>query len=141
MNKGKVLLTGHRGYIGSVMGPRLVKAGYDVVGLDTVYYGEDCSFTNEDDGITDIGLDIRDITSENIQGFDTIIHLAALSNDPLGSLQDKLTYDINHYASVRLAQMAKEAGVSMVGLALDLLTPIVVGGVLLLSHLLKREEW
>ena len=112
MSKGKVLLTGHRGYIGSVMGPRLVKAGYDVVGLDTVYYGEDCSFTNEDDGITDIGLDIRDIKAENIQGFDTIIHLAALSNDPLGSLRDDLTYDINHYASVRLANMAKEAGAS-----------------------------
>ena len=112
MNKGKVLLTGHRGYIGSVMGPRLLKIGYQVVGLDTVYYGEECAFGSDLEPMPGMGRDLRDVSAQDLQGFDTVIHLAALSNDPLGNLREELTYDINHLASVRLARLAKEAGVS-----------------------------
>ena len=111
MSKCRVLLTGHHGYIGSVMGPRLLDAGYQVVGLDTIYYDEGCAFAPDRESIPAIGKDIRDITAEDIQGFDTLIHLAALSNDPLGNLKGQLTYDINQDASVRLAQLAKESGV------------------------------
>ena len=111
MSKGKILLTGHMGYIGSVMGPRLVNAGYEVVGLDTVFYGDECTFLPDDASIPNIRKDIRDVTAEDVQGFDAVIHLAALSNDPLSNLEETLTYDINQHASVRLAKLAKEAGV------------------------------
>lgn len=111
MKKGKVLLTGHHGYIGSVMGPKLLQAGYDVVGLDTVFYGEECAFIPDAAQVPDMGKDIRDVTARDMQGFDTLIHLAALSNDPLGNLKDELTYDINHLASVGLARLAKESGI------------------------------
>ncbi len=112
MSKGKVLLTGNFGYIGSVMGPYLAEHGYDVVGLDTVYYGEECTFVPGGDPIPIILKDIRDLNVEDLKGFDSVIHLAALSNDPLSSFKADLTYDINHHASVHLAQLAKEAGVS-----------------------------
>ena len=94
------------------MGPYLVSHGYDVTGIDTVYYGEECTFVPGGESIPIILKDIRDITTEDLKGFDFVIHLAALSNDPLGSLKSDLTYDINHYASVRLAEKSKEAGIS-----------------------------
>lgn len=93
------------------MGPWMINAGYDVVGLDTVFYDEDCGFSADAGLMTEVHKDIRDLTTEDVQGFDTIIHLAALSNDPLGNLEDDLTYDINLHASVHLAELAKEAGV------------------------------
>lgn len=117
---GKILLTGNRGYIGSVMGPILKAEGYDVVGLDTVYYGEECTFVADQTTIPTVPTlptlptvqkDIRDLTSEDLQGFDAVIHLAALSNDPLSNLRPELTYEINLRASVNLARLAKEAGV------------------------------
>ena len=111
MNRGKVLLTGHQGYIGSVMGPRLLDAGYQVIGLDTVYYGDECAFSPDQAPIPNIRKDIRDLVPGDIQGFDTIIHLAALSNDPLSSLREEWTYDVNHLASVHLARLAKDSGV------------------------------
>ena len=111
MIKGRVLLTGNKGYIGSVMGPRLLDAGYQVVGLDTAYYGDKCAFSIDPVSIPTIKKDIRDLSVEDVQGFDVLIHLAALSNDPLGSLREELTLDINHHASVRLARLAKAAGV------------------------------
>jgi len=110
MSKGNVLLTGHQGYIGSVMGPRLMARGYQVVGLDTVYYGEDCAFVPDQETIPTTQKDIRDLTAGDLTGFDTVIHLAALSNDPLGNLKEQLTYDINLEASTRLARLAKESG-------------------------------
>ncbi len=109
--KGKVLLTGHRGYIGSVMGPILQSRGYEVVGLDTVYYGEECALVPDQATIPTIGKDIRDVTLDDLLGCEAVVHLAALSNDPLGSLRDEWTYDINFHASVRLARLAKESGV------------------------------
>ena len=111
MSKGRVLLTGNQGYIGSVMGPRFLDAGYEVVGLDTGYYGDQCAFGLHQASVPTIAKDIRDVAAEDLQGFDTIVHLAALSNDPLGDLQENLTYDINHHASVRLARLAKTSGV------------------------------
>ena len=111
MSDGKILLTGHLGYIGSVMGPRLVARGYDVVGLDTNYYGQECTFVEDETVLPAIEKDIRDLTLADMRGFDTVIHLAALSNDPLSNLREELTYDINHLASVRLARLAMAAGI------------------------------
>ena len=106
----KVLLTGHRGYIGVEMVPALRAAGHEVVGLDTGLY-DDCDFDGAPDEIPGIGVDLRDVSAAHCRGFDAVIHLGALSNDPLGDLNKQLTYDINLHASVRLARAAKEAGV------------------------------
>ncbi len=105
----KILLTGHKGYIGSVAGPMLQAAGHDVVGLDTDLYGN-CDFGNELKAIPEILKDLRDLTRSDLVGFDAVVHFAALSNDPVGNLDPQLTYDINHLASVHLASLAKQAG-------------------------------
>jgi len=106
----KVLVTGHRGYIGVEMLPEVRKAGHDVVGLDTGLYDE-CDFMSPPDEAPNLNVDLRDVTAAHLKGFDAVIHLAALSNDPLGDLNRELTYDINQHASLRLARAAKEAGV------------------------------
>lgn len=107
----RVLLTGHHGYIGSVLASMLVQAGYETVGLDTdLYLGSTYGqWTGED--IPSIRKDIRDIDEDDLQGFDAVLHLAGLSNDPLGDLDPNLTEEINHQASVRLASLAKNVGV------------------------------
>ena len=105
----RVLLTGHKGYIGAVAGPLLRAAGHDVVGLDTDLYAG-CNF-DELETVPEVRKDLRDVTLDDLEGFEAVVHLAALSNDPLGNLDSQLTYDINHLASVRLARLAKEAGV------------------------------
>jgi len=105
----RVLLTGHKGYIGAVAGPLFRAAGHDVVGLDSDLYAG-CNF-GELEEIPEVRKDLRDITLGDLQGSEAVVHLAALSNDPLGNLDSQLTYDINHIASVRLARLAKEAGV------------------------------
>lgn len=107
----RVLLTGHHGYIGSVLASMLVQAGYETVGLDTdLYLGSTYGqWTGED--IPSIRKDIRDIDENDLQGFDAVLHLAGLSNDPLGDLDPNLTEEINHQASVRLASLAKNVGV------------------------------
>jgi nucleoside-diphosphate-sugar epimerase len=107
----KVLLTGHNGYIGSVMSPMLLAAGHEVIGLDN-YLFEGCTLGQEVPDIPSLRMDLRDVEVGHLEGFDAVIHLAALSNDPLGSLSPNCTYEINHHASVRLARAAKEAGVS-----------------------------
>jgi len=106
----RVLLTGHKGYIGSVAGPMLRDAGHDVVGLDSDLYGH-CDFGDAPEAIPEIHKDLRDLAPEDLDGFDSVVHMAALSNDPLGNLDRQLTYDINHLASVELARLAKAAGV------------------------------
>jgi nucleoside-diphosphate-sugar epimerase len=106
----KVLLTGHKGYIGSVAGPMLRSAGHEVVGLDSDLFAG-CDFGIIASDIPEISKDLRDIAQKDLEGFDAILHFAALSNDPLGDLDPELTYDINHRASVRLAELAKAAGV------------------------------
>jgi nucleoside-diphosphate-sugar epimerase len=107
----KILLTGHKGYIGAVAGPVLRSAGHDVVGLDTDLFAG-CGFGESAPEIPEVRKDIRDLTKADLEGFDAVVHLAALSNDPLGNLNAGLTYEINHLASVRLAQLAKAAGVN-----------------------------
>jgi nucleoside-diphosphate-sugar epimerase len=107
----KVLITGHNGYIGSVLAPFVAAAGHHVVGLDT-YLFEDCSFGDDAAALESMRCDVRDVRASDLAGFDAIMHLAALSNDPLGDVNPQCTYDINHLASVHLARVAKEAGVA-----------------------------
>jgi nucleoside-diphosphate-sugar epimerase len=107
----RLLVTGHNGYIGSVMVNVLGEAGHEVHGLDT-YLFETCTFGDPTNDVPARRLDIRDVESSDLRGFDAVIHLAAISNDPLGNLNPQGTYDINHLASVRLAAAAREAGVS-----------------------------
>ncbi len=108
----RVLVTGHNGYVGTVLVPMLLKSGHDVVGLDTNLY-QAATFGDEDaaNAVPAINKDVRDVTHADIDGFDAILHLAGLSNDPLGDLNPELTYEINHQASLRLAEIAKEVGV------------------------------
>lgn len=105
-----VLVTGDRGYIGSVLTSILMERGYAVRGLDTGYFAE-CVLGETGPPYPSINRDIRDVTAEDVAGVDAIIHLAGLSNDPLGDYDPKLTEDINTRASVRLAELARNAGV------------------------------
>jgi nucleoside-diphosphate-sugar epimerase len=107
----RVLVTGSRGYIGSVMVPLLVAEGHHVTGIDTDFYRQ-CTFGEWKEPIRTIVKDVREVTGEDLKGFEAVVHLAALSNDPLGDINPDLTYDINHLASVRLARLAKQAGVA-----------------------------
>ncbi|HEY0483950.1 MAG TPA: SDR family oxidoreductase [Kofleriaceae bacterium] len=107
----RVLVTGHRGYIGVELVPMLRKAGFDVVGLDTGFF-DDSDFRAPPDDVPALDLDLREVTSDHVRGFDAVVHLGALSNDPLGDLNPGLTYDINLRASVNLATAAKAAGAS-----------------------------
>jgi nucleoside-diphosphate-sugar epimerase len=106
----KVLVTGHHGYIGSVAGPMLVEAGHDVTGLDTFFY-EGCDLVPDTVEIPALRMDLREVTPETLEGFEGIVHFAALSNDPLGELDAELTREINLGGTVALARAAKEAGV------------------------------
>jgi nucleoside-diphosphate-sugar epimerase len=106
----KLLVTGHHGYIGSVVGPTLAAAGHDVTGLDTFFY-EDCDFVADGAALPALRVDVRDVTVADLAGYDAIVHLAALSNDPIGELNTELTYEINFHATVDLAAKAKAAGV------------------------------
>ncbi len=106
----KVLLTGHKGYIGAVAGPILRSAGHEVIGLDTDLFSG-CDFGEASPAIPEVRKDLRELTRSDLEGFDAVVHLAALSNDPLGNLDSQLTFEINHLASVKLAKLAKEAGV------------------------------
>jgi len=106
----RILITGHKGYIGTVMAPLLADAGHEVVGLDSDLF-ELCTFGDAPREFPSIRKDLRDVEPADLKGFDAVIHLAGLSNDPLGNLNPNLTYDINHHASVRLARLAKEAGI------------------------------
>ncbi len=107
----KVLVTGHNGYIGSVLVQMFLAEGHEVVGLDTDLFA-DCFFGNMNvPEIPSMNVDIRDTAAIALEGFDAVVHLAGLSNDPLGDLDPTLTYEINHLASVRLAEKAKASGV------------------------------
>lgn len=107
----RILLTGHQGYLGTVMAPLLTAAGHEVTGLDSGLFA-DCVLGGLDTpDVPGLATDLRDVTVDQLRGFDAVVHMAALSNDPLGSLAPEITYDINHHASTRLARLAKEAGV------------------------------
>lgn len=109
----RVLLTGHRGYVGTVMAPMLVAAGHEVVGLDSDLY-EQSTFGDAQrlTPIPTIKKDVRDVEQSDLEGFEAVIHLAGLSNDPLGDLNPELTYEINHLGTLHLARLAKRAGVT-----------------------------
>lgn len=107
----RVLVTGHNGYIGTILTPMLISSGYDIVGLDSDLYA-DCTFGEKMPNVPSLKKDLRDVEAADLDGFEAILHLAGLSNDPLGYYNPELTYEINHLASVRLAELAKEVGVS-----------------------------
>lgn len=107
----KILLTGHKGYIGAVAGPMLLSAGHGVTGIDSDLFAG-CDFGEPPIRIPEFCKDIRDLVAEDLGDFDAVVHLAALSNDPLGDLDAGLTYGINHRGTVRLAELARAAGVS-----------------------------
>jgi nucleoside-diphosphate-sugar epimerase len=106
----RILVTGHHGYIGAVLVRVLTRAGYDVTGFDSDFFADN-RFVGEVIGIPSVHKDLRDIDRNDLEGFEAVLHLAALSNDPLGDLNQELTYDINYHSSMRLARLAKEAGV------------------------------
>ncbi len=101
----RVLVTGHNGYIGCSLLPLLKQAGHDVVGLDN-YLFETCTFGEDVEDVPALRKDVRDVQAADLEGFEAIIHLAAISNDPVGDLNPDATYDINHRASSRLATLA-----------------------------------
>jgi nucleoside-diphosphate-sugar epimerase len=106
----RILVTGHRGYVGAVLTPMLAEAGHDVVGLDSGLF-EGCDFAGGPAPVEEIRKDLREVAAEDLAGVDAVMHLAGLSNDPLGDLDPGLTWEINERASVRLAELAREAGV------------------------------
>jgi nucleoside-diphosphate-sugar epimerase len=108
----KVLVTGTEGYLGSLLPPLLMERGHDIIGVDTGYYKVGWLYNGTSATAKTLTKDIRHITPEDLQGVDAVVHMAELSNDPAGQLSPTITYDINHKGSVRLAQLAKDAGVS-----------------------------
>src|SRR6478735_10805494 len=106
----RVLVTGDRGYIGQVLVPRFLQAGHAVVGLDAGWY-DGCDFGQPIFGYEQITKDIRDIEPRDLEGFDAVVHLAAISNDPIGQLNPNATYAVNARGAVHMARAAKEAGV------------------------------
>lgn len=107
----RILVTGHNGYIGSVLAPRLEDAGHEVVGLDSDLFAP-CTFGPNGHHVKSVRCDVRDVDAADLVGFDAVIHLAAVCNDPVGDLNPQATYNINHLASVRVAEKAKDAGVT-----------------------------
>jgi nucleoside-diphosphate-sugar epimerase len=106
----RVLVDGDRGYIGAVLVPIVQAAGHEVVGLDVGWY-DGCDFGPQPEGYEQRTGDIRDVTPEDLEGFDAVIHLAAISNDPIGHLHPQATYGVNAQGTVHIAAMAKAAGV------------------------------
>jgi nucleoside-diphosphate-sugar epimerase len=108
----RVLITGCDGYLGSLLGPQLFRKGHDVTGLDTGFYREGTLYNAGGTIPRTITKDIRDIKAQDLKLFDAVVHMADLSNDPIGELAPHITHEINHKGSVRLAETAKAAGVS-----------------------------
>lgn len=106
----KILVTGHQGYIGSILVPMLCDAGHEVTGLDSGLFSH-ANLGPAPDSVPELKMDVRDVQESHLEGMDVVIHLAGISNDPLGDLNPESTYAINHRASVRLAEIAKAAGV------------------------------
>lgn len=107
----RTLVTGHNGYVGSVLVPMLRRLGHEVVGVDMDLYA-DCWFGPASPAIPCIRKDVRSVEVDDLEGFDAVVHLAAICNDPVGNLNPAATFDINHLASVQIAAKAREAGVS-----------------------------
>jgi len=107
----KILVTGTEGYIGSLLAPMLMEAGHEVIAVDTGFYKAGWLYNGTDLTAKTLNKDIRQITIEDLQGVEAIVHMAELSNDPTGQLAPNITYEINHKGSVHLAELAKAAGV------------------------------
>jgi nucleoside-diphosphate-sugar epimerase len=107
----RVLVTGTEGYLGSLLGPSLMACGHEVIGVDTGFYREGWLYGGGDRSPVTLGKDIRMINRDDLEGVDAVVHMAELSNDPLGALVPAITYEINHEGSVRLARLAAAAGV------------------------------
>jgi nucleoside-diphosphate-sugar epimerase len=110
----KLLVTGSDGYIGTRLVGRLVSQGHSVTGLDTGLYRDGWLYTEQRAAprmVETINKDLRQVVAEDVEGFDAVVHLAELSNDPLGQNNPEVTYNINHHGSVKLAKLAKQAGV------------------------------
>ncbi len=107
----KILVTGTEGYLGSLLPPLLIERGHEVVGVDTGFYKVGWLYNGTEVTAKTLNKDIRNITSKDLQDIEAVVHMAELSNDPTGQLSPNITYDINHHGSVRLAKLAKEAGV------------------------------
>jgi nucleoside-diphosphate-sugar epimerase len=125
----KIIITGHSGYIGSLLVKLLKQSNYEILGIDTNYYGKDCEFFNPELEINELNKDIRLINEKDIEGAYAVCHLAAISNDPMGDINPELTLGINYRASLKLAETAKRAGVkkfiyssscSMYGISYDI---------------------
>ena len=102
-----ILVTGNLGYIGSVLTDCLITSGYNVTGYDCGFF-KNCKIKKTNKIKNQIIKDIRDISEQDLKNIDCIVHLAALSNDPLGQFDKKITYDINYYATIKLAKLAKK---------------------------------
>ena len=111
MSGMRIVVTGHHGYIGSVLVPMLQEAGHEVVGVDTFFFAG-CDLAADPRPAAALHKDVRDVSAADLEGFDAVVHLAALSNDPLGNLNPECTFDINLHAAVRLARLSKAAGVA-----------------------------
>ena len=107
----RILLTGSDGYLGCLLAPTLLEAGHDVLGVDTGLYRAGWLFNGSRRTPQTVSKDVRDLQVEDLEGVDAVVHMAELSNDPIGDLIGDVTYDINHHGSVRLATLAKQAGV------------------------------
>src|SRR5277367_3253125 len=107
----RIFVTGTEGYLGSLLGVELLRAGYDVLGLDTAFYKEGTLYRQGPLAPRTLIKDLRQIEPADLAGFDAVVHMAELSNDPIGQLAPSITYDINHVGSVRLAELARQAGV------------------------------
>lgn len=108
----KALVTGADGYIGALLGPLLAERGHEIVGLDTGFYRDGWLYNSGANFPRMLNKDIRQIAEEDLEGYDVVVHLAELSNDPLGQLQPEITYKINHVGSVELAQRCKKVGIT-----------------------------
>lgn len=107
----RVLVTGNHGYLGSLAVPELLKKGHEVLGLDTGFYKERLLYRQPANAVKTLVKDLRDITVDDLKGFEAVVHMAELSNDPTGQLSPTITYEINHKGSLKLAETARQAGV------------------------------